>query len=89
MEVNMVAKLDFTVNEQWRQYIFHTDNSFNVVRIENPKRIVVTDSGGHVIEDCAGNGHYIPAGWMHIEWRPDTGHDVIQYPSTDGCTASA
>lgn len=39
----------------------------DIVRIDGPKKLHVSSSGGHRV--FANDGcHYIPAGWIHIHW---------------------
>ena len=57
----------------------HYDFNGYVVTIENPIRLHVSSSGGHRIVDSDGNGHYVPAGWVHIKWenRPGIENPVV------------
>ncbi|WP_028003164.1 hypothetical protein [Sinorhizobium meliloti] len=36
--------------------------------IDEPLKLNVSASGGHRIFDASGKSHYIPAGWLHLEW---------------------
>ncbi len=56
--------------EVYREYSFPDGSK---VRIEAPKALNVSASGGHRIEDCAGLAHYIPAGWNHLTWQVKLG----------------
>lgn len=66
------SDLDFTdiSSEAWREYQFE---SGAVVRIDNPKMLNVSESGGHRIFDGQGLSHYIPKGWIHLVWEPNPG----------------
>jgi hypothetical protein len=57
-------------SEQWREYQFLGGD---IVRIEAPLALNVSDSGGHRIFDAAGVSHYIPAGWVHLKWTVKDG----------------
>ncbi len=52
-------------NESFREYCF---GSRGVVRIESPKALNVSESGGHRLIDAAGVSYYVPAGWLCIKW---------------------
>lgn len=53
-------------SEYWRRYTFV---SGMLVVIEHPAWLNVSDSGGHRILDQQGYCHYIPYGWIHLEWQ--------------------
>lgn len=38
------------------------------VKISEPQKLNVSASGGHRVFDSAGTSHYIPSGWVHLEW---------------------
>ena len=57
-------------SEAWREYTFPTGQS---IRIEGPLRLNVSDSGGHRLFDASGVSHYIPAGWVHLQWQAKDG----------------
>ena len=52
-------------SERWREYRFLGGD---VVRIEAPIKLNVSESGGHRIFDAEGRSHYIPTGWIHLSW---------------------
>jgi len=52
-------------SERWREYRFVGGD---LVRIEEPLKLNVSESGGHRIFDAEGRSHYIPAGWIHLSW---------------------
>jgi hypothetical protein len=56
-------------SEQSRTYHF-ADRSFTIVE---PMKLNVSASGGHRLFDSAGTSHYIPAGWLHLEWTAKEG----------------
>jgi hypothetical protein len=58
-------------SEAWREYRF-ADGS--TVRIDNPLKLNVSDSGGHRIFDAQKRSHYIPVGWLHLCWEAKPGH---------------
>lgn len=64
---NNATELEFTdiSSELWREYRFLGDET---IRIDRPLRLNVSDSGGHRIFDAEGVSHYIPAGWIHLQW---------------------
>ncbi len=43
------------------------------IRINRPLRLNVSESGGHRIFDAEGISHYIPAGWIHLQWVVEDG----------------
>lgn len=56
-------------SEEYREYEFGN----SVVRIEQPQFLNVSDSGGHRVLDGAGISHYIPDGWIHLQWKAKSG----------------
>lgn len=52
-------------SELYREYRFLGGD---VVRIEAPLKLNVSESGGHRIFDAEGVSHYVPAGWIHLSW---------------------
>ncbi len=63
--------LDFSdiSSEQYRTYTFPT----TVVTIKEPTHLNVSASGGHRLFDVSGKSHYIPTGWVHLEWEAKKG----------------
>jgi len=61
---------DDVSSEQWREYHFADGNR---IRIENPLKLNVSASGGHRLYDAQGRSHYIPTGWIHLEWETKPG----------------
>ena len=57
-------------SEQFRTYEFSTGSK---VRIEKPKCLYVSASGGHRLVDEEGISHYIPSGWIHLWWKVKDG----------------
>lgn len=57
-------------DEQWRQYRFPNGE---VIKIEHPVYLNVSDSGGHRIFDGEFS-HYVPAGWIHLVWLVKEGN---------------
>lgn len=66
-------KFEDISNEKHRAYTFGKDGSFYTILIENPVKIHVSDSGGHRVLDKQGVSHYIPTGWLHLEWKVTDG----------------
>jgi len=64
--------LEFTdvSSEQYRTYTFPSKES---VTIKYPTHLHVSSSGGHRVFDADGNSHYIPSGWIHLQWRAREG----------------
>lgn len=69
-------------SELYREYTFpndkriYTDNGYVdvvKVRVYLPLKLNVSDSGGHRIFDKSGKSHYIPKGWVHLEWEASAG----------------
>lgn len=56
--------------ELWREYRFLGGET---IRIESPLQLNVSESGGHRIFDAEGVSHYIPAGWIHLQWTVSEG----------------
>lgn len=64
-------------SEEYREYTFLVPResgygsiiSEHVIRIDNPQALNVSKSGGHRIQAENGNGIYIPAGWVKLEWK--------------------
>ena len=52
-------------SEEWREYRFAGGD---VVRIERPLKLNVSESRGHRIFDADGRSHYVPWGWIHLSW---------------------
>ena len=69
---NNATDLEFTdiSSELWREYQFLGGDR---IRIEEPLKLNVSESGGHRIFDSAGISHYIPAGWVHLQWAVKDG----------------
>ena len=55
-------------SEEYRTYHFPGGES---VMIVSPHKLHVSDSGGHRVLDSNGISHYIPATWIHLEWKGD------------------
>lgn len=62
-------------SEQYREYVFPT----GTVRIENPRQLNISQSGGHRIVDATRLSHYIPSGWIHLMWRVKPGEQPISF----------
>ena len=53
-------------SEQYRIYEFKDKQ---LVRIDNPLALNVSKGGGHRLVDAQGKSHYVPKGWIHLEWK--------------------
>lgn len=56
-------------SEQSRSYTFPGGD---VVTITNPQQLSV-NPGGHRLFDDAGVSHYVPKGWIHLQWKAKEG----------------
>jgi len=45
----------------------------DMLRIESPRYVSVSKSGGHRVFDSFGLSHYIQPGWQHLWWRAREG----------------
>jgi hypothetical protein len=72
MEFNNKSGLEFSdlSSEAERTYNF---GSKGFVKIINPLKLNVSDSGGHRIFDATGKSHYVPAGWIQLTWTVKEG----------------
>ena len=72
MEFRNSSNLEFSdiSSEAWREYRFADGQ---VVRIDEPLKLNVSESKGHRIFDAAGISHYIPSGWIHLRWEAKSG----------------
>ena len=62
-------------SESYRKYYFGTKNpfkNFDVITIKAPQYLYVSPSG-HRVLDGDGVSHYIPSGFLHIEWKAKEG----------------
>ena len=66
-------------DEEWRRYTFIKDGKSWDVTIILPLKINVSKSGGHRLFDSQGNCHYIPFGWIHLEWKAKKGEDHFRF----------
>jgi hypothetical protein len=71
MEFINKSDLEFSdiSSEQFREYTFPEGET---VRIDNPLNLNVSDHG-HRVFDAAGSSHYVPLGWIHLEWQAKEG----------------
>lgn len=51
--------------EDFREYVYPD----MTIRIDGPKELNVSKSGGHRVLDSEGISHYIPSGWRHLRWK--------------------
>jgi hypothetical protein len=72
VEFRNTSNLEFSdiSSEAWREYRFADGQ---VVRIDEPLKLNVSESKGHRIFDAAGISHYIPPGWIHLRWEAKAG----------------
>lgn len=57
-------------SEEWREYRFPGGD---VIKIDRPLKLHVSESRGHRIFDAEGRSHYIPWGWIHLSWGAKDG----------------
>ena len=57
-------------SEAWHEYPVESGAT---LKIANPVKLNVIDSGGHRIFDAQGLSLYIPKGWIHLVWEPKPG----------------
>jgi hypothetical protein len=55
-------------SENWREYVFE----HKTIRIDLPSQLHVSKNG-HRIFDEHGTSHYIPNGWVHLQWQARDG----------------
>jgi hypothetical protein len=72
IDFNNASGLEFVdiSSEEWREYRFLGGE---VVRIDKPLQLNVSESKGHRIFDSGGTSHYIPATWVHLKWKVKDG----------------
>ena len=64
------AKFVDISTEKYRIYHFPNDKS---VCIDEPVALAVAKSGGHRLLDVFGRSHYVPKGWVHLQWSVKEG----------------
>ena len=65
------SSYNFTdISEKYRVYTFVRDSKKYYIRIDKPRKLHISDSGGHRIFSEDGTSHYIPTGWIHLSWEP-------------------
>ena len=71
MEFINKSGLEFKdISSEWsRTYHFLKNGEIGKVTINQPLKLNVSSSGGHRIWDGKGVSHYIPSGWIHLEWE--------------------
>ena len=57
-------------DEKFRVYTYPGGDTVEIIE---PRKLNVSDSGGHRIFDAAGNSWYIPSGWISLRWNVKTG----------------
>lgn len=84
------SELEFKslTTEEYREYTFLVpmEKGFggiaveHKIKVDRPQALNVSKSGGHRIQAENGNGIYIPAGWVKLEWKTkDCVKDSIQF----------
>jgi hypothetical protein len=70
MELNNKTDKQFTdiSSEAYREYTFADGK----VRIEQPAFLNVSENG-HRVLDSNEVSHYVPLGWIHLEWKAKSG----------------
>jgi len=62
---------EFTdISEEYRVYVFVRNGKEFKVTLNDTRKLFVSKSGGHRIFTKDGKAHYIPAGWIHLYWKP-------------------
>lgn len=61
-------QFDDISSEQFREYTF----AGGTVRINKPIALHVSE-GGHRVLDAGGVSHYVPLGWIHLQWKAKEG----------------
>jgi len=59
--------LEFTDISSEAERVYNFGNR-GFVKITNPEKLHVSDSGGHRIYSADGKSHYIPAAWIQLTW---------------------
>jgi len=59
--------------ESYREYTFPGGD---IITIESPVVLHVSESGGHYIVDNEGIAHYIPYKWIELSWDNETGKRI-------------
>lgn len=74
----MENKLEFNdlSDEQYRVYEWA---GFVTIRINEPLKLNVSESGGHRVLDKEGVSHYIPKGWIHLYWKVKEGRHPFAF----------
>ena len=62
-------------DEEYRVYEF-VDMA---IKIDNPLKLNVSNSGGHRVWDAKGISHYIPSGWKHLYWLVKKGEQHFAF----------
>ena len=60
-------------DERWRIYTFVEDGKEFNIKIVEPTHLNVSKSGGHRVFDSENISHYIPCGWIHLQWKAKEG----------------
>lgn len=66
-------------SEEYRTYVFAKDGHTHFITIINPVGLHVRDSGAHCILDGIGMSHYIPTGWIHLQWKSREGSNHFDF----------
>jgi hypothetical protein len=71
MTTKVLTQDDFETinNEVYRTYTFP---SGAIVKIEEPVKILRNERG-HRLISADGTCHYVPVGWVHLQWKPKEG----------------
>ena len=74
------TEYDFVeIAEKYRIYTFVRNGKEHKVKLNNPRKLFVSKSGGHRIFTDDGASHYIPAGWIHLYWKSMEGKSHFSY----------
>jgi len=72
---NTSGRVFYDVSEEWRSYIYQDGSEY---LIDRPLKLSISKSG-HYVFDFEGTMHFIPYGWVAIQWQstPDGVHISI------------
>jgi len=49
------------------------------IRISNPWRLFIAESGSHRVQTLDGNVHYILPGWVSLSWLPQDVNNPVAF----------
>lgn len=81
----MAEMQEFAISvEMWREYdvmvrVAPGEYITRTIRIENPVRLYITDSGSHRVVDEDGVVHRIPANFIALRWKVHPGYPEVSF----------